>query len=101
MDNEEINIGESLKRFRQEFNLTAGSAADAIGIIQQLWYKYESGKVAPSAKVIYKIATAYNVSADYLLGLSDNPRPPDTSTLVAAINDAHKILGDALDTRPQ
>ena len=68
-------IGESLKRFRKEFNLTQTNVADKLGILQQTYYKYENNRVTPSADVVIKLADAYDVSADYLLGLSDTPRP--------------------------
>lgn len=95
---EEPKIGESLKRFRAEFKLKQGDVASSIGILQQLYYKYESGKVTPSANVIYKLAKTYDVSADYLLGLSDNPAPTDNK-LLEAISSCHEILNDVLEKR--
>lgn len=95
---EEPNVGAALKRFRNEFNLKQGDIAESIGVLQQLYYKYESGKVTPSATVIYKLARAYDVSADYLLGLSDNPSPTD-KRLIEAINSCHEILNDVLIKR--
>ena len=41
----------------------------------QAYSRYEIGKFVPRADDIAKLATAYNVTADYLLGLSDEPRP--------------------------
>ena len=31
----------------------------------------------PNAKTLFKLAKTFNVSADYLLGLTDDPRPVD------------------------
>lgn len=78
-----MTIGESLKRFRKEFSLTQTNVANALGILQQTYYKYETDKVKPSAEVVLDLANAYDVSADYLLGRSDEPRPPkfDEKTL--------------------
>lgn len=70
-----MTIGESFKRFRKEFNLTQSNVADKLGILQQSYYKYETDKVKPSAEIILDLANAYDVSADYLLGRSDEPRP--------------------------
>lgn len=94
----EPNIGESLKRFRHEFKLRQGDIAEAIGILQQMYYKYESGKVTPSANIIYKIATTYDVSADYLLGISKNPAPTD-KRLLEAVTTCHEILNNVLEKR--
>ncbi|MCC7452320.1 MAG: helix-turn-helix transcriptional regulator [Anaerolineae bacterium] len=35
--------------------------------------RYETGKTEPSSDVLYKLAQALGVSADYLLGLVDEP----------------------------
>jgi len=32
---------------------------------------YESGKSVPSAEIVFKLSQYFNVSADYLLGLSE------------------------------
>ena len=93
-----MKIGESLRRFRATFNLKQGDVAEKIGILQQLYSKYESGKVTPSANVIYKLAKTFNVSADYLLGLKDNPDPTD-KRLLEAINSCHEILNSVIERR--
>lgn len=72
-----MTIGESLRRFRQEFHLTRKAVADTLGIKPQS-YIYEKAGVIPSSQVIVKLAKAYGVSADYLLGLSDIPTPART-----------------------
>ena len=69
-----MTINEALQRFRQEHHLTRKEVADALGIKPQS-YIYEKKNVIPSAKVIRELAEIYNVSADYLLGLSDQPTP--------------------------
>lgn len=77
-----MTIAESLKRFRQEFKLKQKDLAQALGISQQAYQVYEK-QSAPSAKIILKLANTYDVSADYLLGRSDEPHPPkfDKKTL--------------------
>lgn len=96
MNDDDPKIGEALKRFREKFNLKQGTVAESIGILQQLYYKYESGRVTPSANIIYRLARAYGVSADYLLGLSDNPLPTD-KRLIEAITSCREILNDVLE----
>lgn len=75
-------VAESLKRFRGQFNLKQKEVADALGISQQAYQVYERNSY-PSAKIILRLADAYDVSTDYLLGRSDEPRPPkfDEKTL--------------------
>ena len=72
-----MTIGESLRRFRKEHGITQTGIADKLGILQQTYYKYETDKVTPSAEFIIKLAQVFDVSADYLLGLSDKPRPQE------------------------
>ena len=84
----EMTIAESLKRFRKEHRLSQREVAQVWGVTPQAYQIYErdTDPVIPSAEVLKKIAVAFNVSADYLLGLSDEPRPvPAEKTLVDAI----------------
>lgn len=69
-----MTIGDSFKRFRQERGLTQQQVAEALDLHKQAWQRYESGKVVPAATVIINLADTFNVSADYLLGLSDSPK---------------------------
>ena len=68
-------VSNSLKRFRKEFKLNQREVAKAISIPYQSYQAYEYGKSVPSSEVINKLADAYNVSTDYLLGRSENPQP--------------------------
>ena len=95
-----MSIAEALKRFRKSLKLSQRQLSDKIGVPYQPYQTYEYGTSVPSAKVIVKLALAFGVTTDYLLGLSDEPRPPDTAALVKAIGDCQKILSDALDVRP-
>lgn len=70
-----MTLAESLRRFRNNFHLSQKQVANAGQVSWQSYQSYESGKASPSVKIIMNIADAYNVSADYLLGRSDSPRP--------------------------
>ena len=67
-----MTYAEALKRFRSDFNLTQQQVANAVGILKPAYQRYEYGR-DPAISVLCKIANAYNVSVDYLVGLSDNP----------------------------
>lgn len=69
-----MTTAESLKRFRSAFKLTQQNVADLLNMSQQSYYYYEN-KGGLSAENIVKLAAAYNVSTDYLLGFTDNPAP--------------------------
>lgn len=72
-------IVNSLKRFRGTKGLIQKDVAAVLGMKQSSYAQYEQREkpVTPSADVIIKLATAYNISSDYLLGLTDDPRPVD------------------------
>ena len=68
-------IGSRLKALRKSLGLSQSDFADELNIARSSVSEYESGKKIPSALVIAKIAQYFGVSADYLLGLTDNPTP--------------------------
>lgn len=100
-----MTTAESLKRFRLEFKLTQQKVADLLGMSQQSYYYYES-KGGLSADNIVKLAEHYNVSADYLLGLSDTPvngrkvDDEDLKTLTRSFNQSVQALQKILANQP-
>ena len=68
-------IAAGLKRFRKDFKLSQKEVAGLLGITSQAYQNYEYGKGAPTAVSVLKLADAYNVSTDYLLGRIDDPQP--------------------------
>lgn len=78
-----MTVGDALKRFRKQMRLSQTDVAERLGMLQQTYSRYESGKFSPRADDLIKLADAYDVSTDYLLGRSDDPRPPkfDEKTL--------------------
>lgn len=65
-------LAKRLKELRIENNYSQYEIADMIGIAQVTYSHYELGKRSVSIQNLVKIAQIYNVSVDYLLGLSDN-----------------------------
>lgn len=75
MKAEESMVGDMLKRMRTELNLTQKQVAEAMGVVLPLYQKYEWKQVMPPAQAIIDVAKAFNISADYVLGLSGELRP--------------------------
>ena len=76
MKNAMANIfGARLKEIRKAKNMSQAELAEAVGTSQSRIADYEAGKTFPTVPVIIRIAKFLNVSADYLLGLTDNPQP--------------------------
>ena len=64
-------LGMKLKAIRQEKGLTQKQLADILDLAPASVSAYETGGNYPSAEVIIQLCKFFNVSADYLLGLSD------------------------------
>ena len=68
-------LAKKLKQLREEQRLTQGALAARFGVTQQAVAKWESGRALPEPKTISRIAGFFNVTADYLLGLTDSIAP--------------------------
>ena len=69
MDN--YPISERLKKCRNEKGMSQQEIANALNVQRQIISYYETGKRQPNITDIVKLAELYNISADYILGLSD------------------------------
>lgn len=69
------SFDERLKCLRTEHNMLQKDISENCDIGLRTIKGYESGKVKPTSTVLIKLCRYFNVSADYLLGLSDEPRP--------------------------
>lgn len=65
-------FGEKLRALRIENGLTQQQLADKVELVKSSISAYEQGAKYPSVEVLIKICTVFQVSADYLLGLSDD-----------------------------
>lgn len=70
-----MTFSEALKRFREAQGLSQAAVARTLNIKPPLYQRYEWGKTTPSVEFVIKLSKIYGVSADYLLGLSDEPHP--------------------------
>ena len=65
---------------KQNGELVARSViSDLMGLPQRALAQYEQGERAPTAASLAKISVFYNVSVDYLLGLTDERREVSAS----------------------
>ena len=69
-----FNFGERLRQVRQERHFTQKQFAEKIGSTERGIRRYEAGDIKPGLDVIISILDNIDVSADYLLGRSDNPQ---------------------------
>jgi transcriptional regulator with XRE-family HTH domain len=66
-----LKFSERLKELRISNNYTQQYMAELLGVKQQSYARYEYGTGEPSLDIVIKITEIFDVSADYLLGLSD------------------------------
>nr|DAQ85527.1 MAG TPA: Repressor protein CI [Caudoviricetes sp.] len=62
---------ENLKRLRTSCNLTQKEMADKLGMNQQTYANYETGRREPDFDTLKEIASYFNVSIDFLLDIDD------------------------------
>lgn len=68
-----------LKQLREKMHLTQEQLAVKAGLGSRQIWRYENEETVPDGNVVGRIARALGVTSDYLLGLSDEPFPDDSS----------------------
>ena len=63
-----------LKDLREDNDFLQKDIAKKLGISQQYYSQYELGKYTMPVELLIELAKAYNVSLDYLVGLSDKKK---------------------------
>lgn len=64
-----------IRDLREDRDLSQREIAKVIQTTQQQYSKIETGKADISGEKLVLLARFYNVSADYIPGLTDDPRP--------------------------
>ncbi len=68
-------MGTRLKNLRKERRIYQREMGELLGITQGHYLKIEKGEINISVLTLYTLAGYFEVSADYLLGLSEERRP--------------------------
>ena len=89
-----------LKELRLANGETQKDLANAIEVGRTTVSEYESGKIVPKQEGLLRISNHFNVSVDYLTGVSNEraTRKQNTSDLDALLTTIHHILLDEYDT---
>ncbi|MFP4321232.1 MAG: helix-turn-helix domain-containing protein [Anaerolineales bacterium] len=66
---------ERILALRRHRGWTQAELADKTGLERKSIIRYETGQNAPGGKAIAALSSVFEVSADYLLGLSHHPKP--------------------------
>ncbi|MBP9988113.1 MAG: helix-turn-helix transcriptional regulator [Ruminococcus sp.] len=64
---------ERIKQLRKENDFTQKEISEILDCSQQVYSNYELGQRDIPTSVLMKLSIIYNVSTDYILGLTGNP----------------------------
>lgn len=64
-----------IRSLREDRDLKQKQLAELCGVAQTTYSDYETGKLSVPIPVLKKLAAYYQVSIDYLVGLTDIPTP--------------------------
>ncbi|MBW3490611.1 helix-turn-helix domain-containing protein [Bacillus sp. FDAARGOS_1420] len=90
-----MELKERIRFLRKERNLKQDELGKAIGVNAASVSKFETGLKSPSRETLQRMADFFNVSADYLLGRSDDRQ------LNQMLNTKYNALKIRLDQLPQ
>lgn len=94
-----MTFGEKIKKLRNEKNWTQDFVANRLNISSPALSRYESGTCEPKdLAMVSEFAKLYNVTTDYLLGLSDEKETVSTQNNdkeFVAFYEGYKDLDDA------
>ena len=70
-----MNKFNRIKELREDNDLTQTNIGEKINIPQRTYSYYENGQRVIPPFILIKLSEYYNVSVDYLLGLTDEIKP--------------------------
>ncbi len=68
-----MHFTKRMRDLREDKDLKQDDIANILNITRQQYQLYESGKRKLPIDLLIELCKFYNVSADYILGLSDKP----------------------------
>lgn len=77
-------LGKRLRMLRHERKWRQKDVADKLGITESAYGFYEQGRREPSNETLHRLAEIFDVTTDYLLGRTDDPKgwlPPDAEPI--------------------
>lgn len=90
-----MTFNNRLRQLRHKNNLTQSDLAKVLGLKPTAISNYESERNEPSLDKLIAISKFFDVSCDYLLGITDSHQPPQDKVLdreITEIIDLYKQL---------
>ena len=69
-----MKVAERIRNLREDRDLTQTDIADYLHTSQTVYSRYERNERNLPIEMLYELCKFYKVSADYILGLTDNPK---------------------------
>ncbi len=69
-----MKTAERIRSLREDKDLTQTDVADYLKTSQTVYSRYERNERSLPIEMLYELCDFYNVSADYILGRTDNPK---------------------------
>ncbi len=92
-------LSEQIKLLRMQRGINQVELAKHLGVTKQSISNWENDNIMPSVEMLVKIASFFNVSTDFLLGLSnkhvlnaDGLTEPQVAHIQALINDLKHLF---------
>ncbi|MDQ0287802.1 helix-turn-helix transcriptional regulator [Desulfofundulus sp. TPOSR] len=69
-----LKLSARLRELRTSRKISQTALSNAVGVSQRAISYYEAGKDIPTLDVLIRLADFFDISLDYLVGRSDDPR---------------------------
>lgn len=94
-------IGERIRGLRELAGMTQEEFGKLFGVVKSTVSLYENGRSTPNDQIKTQICKYFDVSLDFLLGLSDNPgrssfEDPEKEKSPLAVGQGDRIIQNAL-----
>ncbi|WP_367997689.1 helix-turn-helix domain-containing protein [Mitsuokella multacida] len=69
-----MTFAERLQSLREKHQLSKQELSSILGMARMSYFRYEKGERMPTYEVLLQIANYFDVSVDYLMCRTDNPK---------------------------
>jgi len=84
-----MNLPYNLRELRKQHNYKQTDLSKILSVSQQTISSFENGETEPSIDLLIKLSQHFNVTVDFLLGLTDVPAYVNIDTLS---NNEHNLI---------
>lgn len=87
-------LNENIKKLRTARNMSQVQLAKNLGVSKQSVSNWENDNILPSIEMLMKISACFNVSTDYLLGISQRKMLDVSGLTDSQIGHIQQIIDD-------